>query len=295
MTEQTIPTDQARRARQWARDTLDDVENGANVSAYARDAARTLIAMMPRPTLEDMTDEERAACQWMQADVANHRVRYVIATPDDGDGEATLIGPDGKIEWVFPEYVTPRPDLPRMEWPGTGQDGEEATKVDYVSVAGGRTAYGPWTVARLRKKPAPAPALPDGWRLANHPGHGSGIVTTPTPNSDGRVCFAIPSGSPLGYSWHLCYPYELTYIDTDQGADAPDAVPPNTLAEGSEWLDSDALARACRESGRDQIVVTDKDGDVFVWGADAEWWEAGLPERAYAPYTITHTGRKANQ
>ena len=115
MTDQTIPTDQARRARQWARDTLDDVENGANVSAYARDAARTLIAMMPRPTLADMTAEERAACQWMQADTNGGR--DVISNPCYDQGRATILLRDGTSIPVGMEKITPRPDLPRMEWP----------------------------------------------------------------------------------------------------------------------------------------------------------------------------------
>ena len=227
MTDQTIPADQARRARQWARDTLDDVENGANVSAYARDAARTLIAMMPRPTLADMTPVARRECQWMQCEV-NGELR-VITLIREGNDHAVTLAPSGFTFHCPPEKVTPRPDLPRMEWPSTGQDGEEATKVDYVSVAGGRTAYGPWTVARLRKKPAPAP------------------------------------------------------------------VPPNTLAVGSEWDDEDALTTACRESGRTQITVIDCDGDVSVWDASAENWHGPHPIQAYAPFTITHTGRKANQ
>ena len=227
MTDQTIPADQARRARQWARDTLDDVENGANVSAYARDAARTLIAMMPRPTLADMTPVARRECQWMQCEV-NGELR-VITLIREGNDHAVTLAPSGFTFHCPPEKVTPRPDLPRMEWPSTGQDGEEATKVDYVSVAGGRTAYGPWTVARLRKKPAPAP------------------------------------------------------------------VPPNTLTEGSEWDNVDALARACEESGRTQITAIDREGDVSVWDASAENWHGPHPIQAYAPFTITHTGRKANQ
>ena len=227
MTDQNIPADQARRARQWARDTLDDVENGANVSAYARDAARTLIAMMPRPTLADMTPEERAACQWMQADVKGYEITAgIIAMINPTD--AHLIASDGETWFLEFDTVTPRPDLPRMEWPSTGQDGEEATKVDYVSVAGGRTAYGPWTVARLRKKPAPAP------------------------------------------------------------------VPPNTLAVGSEWEDVDALARACRESGRDQIVVIDNSGGAYVWDEKAGWWE-GSASPQYSPFTILHAGLEADQ
>ncbi|MBP2333067.1 hypothetical protein [Corynebacterium freneyi] len=81
---------------------------------------------------------------------------------------------------------------------------------------------------------------------------------------------------------------------TDQQIPA-DAVPPNTLAEGSEWDDSDALTLACRESGRDQITAIDCDGDVHVWGADAGWWETGFPYYGFEPYTIIHTGRKADQ
>ena len=73
------------------------------------------------------------------------------------------------------------------------------------------------------------------------------------------------------------------------------AAQPNTLTAGSEWDNAAALARACEESGRDQIVVADKDGDVFVWGVDAEWWETGLPGCDYAPHTIIHTGKKADQ
>ena len=158
-----------------------------------------LTALLPLPTLADMTAEERAACQWMQADVTSRSGHYVVATPhDDGDDAAVLINPDGEVDWVALEYVTPRPDLPRLEWSGN-------------------------------QKPAPAPA------------------------------------------------------------------PPNTLTEGSEWDNVDALARACEESGRDQIVVADKDGDVFVWGVDAEWWETGLPGCDYAPHTIIHAGKKADQ
>lgn len=118
MTDQTIPADKVRRARQWARDTLDDVENGANVSAYARDAARTLIAMMPRPTLADMTYEERRECRWMQADVIGFRGKYVLVSPSDWDGDAVLLDREGDVYYEHHARVTPRPDLPRMEWPG---------------------------------------------------------------------------------------------------------------------------------------------------------------------------------
>lgn len=215
------------------------------------------------PTLADMTPEDRDGCQWMQADVYSFDRRMVIT--EVRTMCADLIERDGERWNVGLERVTPRPDLPRMEWPGD-----------------------------KKPAPAPAPALPDGWRLADHPGHGRGIVTTPTPNSDGRVCFAIPSGSPLGYSWHLCYPYELTYIDTDQGACTSDPVPPNTLTKGSEWDNVDALARACKESGRDQIVVLDHAGGAYVWDEKAEWWEGSAPPQ-YDPFTILHIGLGSGQ
>ena len=184
MTDKTIPADQARRARQWARDTLDDVENGANVSAYARDAARTLITMMPRPTLADMTPEEREKCKWMQADTSRWG-HAVIICPDVGDGRAALLDGWGHVDYEPHSKVTPRPDLPRMEWPGTEK---------------------------------PAPALPDGWRLADHKKHGRVIVTRPDPDEEGEAAIirtlpARPSRAVL--TW--CDSDELTY--TDQEAD----------------------------------------------------------------------------
>lgn len=74
----------------------------------------------------------------------------------------------------------------------------------------------------------------------------------------------------------------------------PEAVPPNTLAVGSEWVGVDALTRACEESGRDQIVVSGYDGYVSVWDNDANWWEGSAPPRA-APFTVIHTGKGADQ
>ncbi len=72
-------------------------------------------------------------------------------------------------------------------------------------------------------------------------------------------------------------------------------VTPNTLAVGSVWDDADALTLACRQSELDQIAVIDCDGDVYVWGADAEWWQTGWPSYGCAPYTIIRAGKKADQ
>lgn len=59
-----------------------------------------------------------------------------------------------------------------------------------------------------------APALPDGWKLADHPKHGRVVVTNTTPALDGRVYFVMPNvGDVMGYDWFYCFPEELTYID----------------------------------------------------------------------------------
>ena len=95
-----------------------------------------------------------------------------------------------------------------------------------------------------------------------------------------------PIGTPVaaqdGYT-----PAELTYIDT--------APAPATLTEGSEWDDIGALTLACESSGRGQIVVSDCEGDAFVWGAGAGWWESGTPSDGYEPYTIIHAGKGGDQ
>ena len=263
MTDQNIPnvTDDDRRlAREWAAFIESRRDNWTD---RIRAAARVILNAVPAPplpTLADMTEEERAACQWMQADVADHNTRYVIANPHDRHGEATLIAPDGQIEWILPEYVTPLPDLPRLEWPGDKN---------------------------------PAPALPDGWRLADHEDHGRGVVTNLTPNRDGRVYFVIPADDPMGYDWIFCTPDELTYLE--QGADTSDTVPESTLSVGSVWKNANALTRACSESGRDQIAVIDKNGDVGVWDAELRGWRAYTPGPVFAPYTIIHTGREDDQ
>ena len=188
MTDQTIPnvTDDDRRlARKWAENIESDMDTwGDSIRAAVR-VILDAVPAPPRPTLADMCDEERAACQWMQADVENRSVRYVIVNPYDAEGDAALAPADGGIEWFSPERVTPRPDLPLMEWTGS-------------------------------KKPAPS--LPDGWRIADHDVYGRVVVTNPTPNRDGHVYFVHRAADRMGCDWHRCDPAKLTYIDkeTDQ-------------------------------------------------------------------------------
>ena len=261
MTDKTTPTgitpEEAKKAREWALHALN--KPGASTTAE-KAVARVILSTVPtpeRPTLADMCDEERHACRWMQADVENRSVRYVIANPCDAEGDAALIAPYGEIEWFSPDRVTPRPDLPPLELPGD-------------------------------KKPTPA--LPDGWRLADHDVCGRVVVTTQTPNSDGNVYVVLPVGQNLmGFDWRSCDPDELTYIDQD----APDA---NTVKEGDviESADDPRLDALPTYS-----ALQDRDGDVVVKG-EKIWAGDGYPPIPYegdefGPWTVLHIPKRADQ
>lgn len=188
MTDQTIPADKVREIATAMRDAMrreGDDHRGAEfldeMLGYIAELA-ALLPAPPRPTLADMTEEERVACKWMQADMSGRDTRYVILGPYDVDDDVVLISAGGGLVYANPSSVTPRPDLPRMTWPGTEK---------------------------------PAPALPEGWRLADHPEHGRIVVTNPTPDGDGEVCFVALSVGFLGHGCHFCRPDELTYIDQE--------------------------------------------------------------------------------
>ena len=185
MTDQTahdVTNEERMLARKWAKSIESRTETW---TACTRAAVRVILDAVPTPpTLKDMTEEERAACQWMQADVKGVDSRAVIVNPYWVGAIARVMWPDTRMGSVTWERITPRPDLPRMEWPGT-------------------------------EKPAPAPALPDGWRLADHRKYGRVIVTNPTPNRDGRVYFVIPAADPLGYDLLFGPADKLTYLDQE--------------------------------------------------------------------------------
>ena len=255
MTDQTIPANLTRDEAQAVRDYAARVLADPNYhSAEEVAAARVLLAVLPRPTLADMTANERTECQRMQADVKGYEHPAAIIQTYVTNGSARVMWETLRVEEVSWANITPRPDLPRLQWPGEQQ---------------------------------PAPALPEGWRLADHEKRGRGIVTTENPDLDGRVAFVHRGGySGFGCSW--CTPDELTYLDT------PTPAPPNTIALGSKWNNTNALADACEESGRDQITVIDANNYAFVWAYDAEWWE-GSAQPTDAPFTIIHTGLEADQ
>lgn len=141
--------------------------------------------------------------------------------------------------------------------------------------------------------PAAAPALPDGWLLADHPEYGRVVVVRPEPDEEGDVAIIVSEPTNIDHAamtW--CKPNDLTYLA--QGAHTSGAVSPNTLDLGSMWIDSGALAQACKESERDQIVALDNTGEAYVWSWDADWWEGSVPPQ-FAPFTIINDGKKAHQ
>ena len=216
MTDQTL-ADKVREIIEKMHHHANDPYVGSHEKRNILIFAQQLTALLPSPplpTLADMTDEERDGCRWMQADVYSFDRRMVIT--EVRTMCADLIERDGERWNVGLESVTPRPDLPRMTWPGD------------------------------------------------------------TPHTGTTVTFTMPA-------------------PTEPEVDTSDTVPENSLAVGSKWGNVGALTTACRESGRTQITVIDCDGDVSVWDASAENWHGPHPIPKYAPYTITHTGRKAGQ
>ena len=179
-------TDEDRRfARDWAAHIISAPFTSLPMEAAARVILNDIPAPAPkRPTLADMNPEERDACRWMQCDVEGEDARAVIINPYWEDGSARALWPGGIVEQFGWWRVTPRPDIPRMTWPGD-------------------------------KKPAPA--LPEGWRLADQRKYGRVIVTNPTPDRDGYVYFVVSTTGPIGNTWHFCTPGELTYLDQEAG------------------------------------------------------------------------------
>ena len=88
---------------------------------------------------------------------------------------------------------------------------------------------------------------------------------------------------------------ELTLIGAEQEPPAPAHVLPNTMIAGSQWGNAEVLVRECEKPGRDQIIITDKNGDAYIWDELAEWLGGCIPLAENAPYTILRVGKKAGQ
>lgn len=199
MTDQTFE-EKVQKIAAEMRDAMRREDDGYPYAEFLSDMGdyiKDLESLLPAPslpTLADMTEEERSACLRMQCDTApNRSVRGFIAEVHPGG--CRVIERD-TWEWrsCSDDMVTPRPDLPRMEWP-----------------------------------------------------------------------------------------------------DDTATVPEGTLAVGSVWADAGALVEACRESGRDQIIVADKRGRVGVWDTVMRCWRVSAPHADFAPYAIIRAGKKDDQ
>ena len=123
MTEQNIPeaTEAERRlAYSWAK----AVEANRDTWNYTiRAAARVILDAAYVPTMADMTEEERHECRWMQCE-AGPRGRRGLIINTEGWHVYVVDKETGSYSNYSPDLVTACPDLPRMEWNGTGQEAE---------------------------------------------------------------------------------------------------------------------------------------------------------------------------
>lgn len=118
----------------------------SHFDTYTDEEVREFVAeslnLPKRPTLADMTEEERRACQWMQADTETWG-RVVIITPHLRWGSSALLDRWGDVAYEAHANITPRPDLPRLEWPGdtptptpaTLTEGSEWGDIDALTTA----------------------------------------------------------------------------------------------------------------------------------------------------------------
>ena len=128
MTEQTIPADDVREIIGKMRYHANHDNVRGTEEEYFRFFASQLEALLPTPpTLADMTHTARRECQWMQCEVRGDR-RIIARILDDGDeSHAVTLDPYGYTSNCSLEMVTPLPDLPSLEWPGTYPKPEDAT------------------------------------------------------------------------------------------------------------------------------------------------------------------------
>ena len=136
MTDQMIPADKVRKIIARYRD------GASHQGGLILDDLKALLPTPTPPTLADMTDDERDECAGMQADLAQgDRVVILDGTPDS-DGLVQVLEKSLDVYSTHPDDVTPRPDLPRMEWPGeatvppnTLTEGSQWDDVDKLSRA----------------------------------------------------------------------------------------------------------------------------------------------------------------
>lgn len=240
MTDQTVPTgitpEDAKKAREWALHALN--KPGAS-NTPEKAVARAVIATVPEPlpTLADMTPQGREACQWLQCDTDAGN-SGVITDPGLSSDHVIMLYSTGVTAYARANEVTPRPDLPRMEWPGD-------------------------------KKPAPTGhALPEGFRLADHPEHGR-VVAAPYLDWRGNAHITYHTRKAVhGTATACCDPEALTFLDGPVAPTPTEVAPgvtvgkPITDPDVIEWID---------EHAPDGTIVEDRTAIMrkraFGWGS----------------------------
>ena len=119
MTGQMIPADAVREIAKKMHHHANQEHVRRDAEMYFRIFAKQLDDLLPTPpTLADMTPDEQDECVGMQADLAQgDRVVILDGTPDH-DGLVQVLEKSLDVYSPHPDDVTPRPDLPRLEWPG---------------------------------------------------------------------------------------------------------------------------------------------------------------------------------
>lgn len=103
--------------RPWGIPRVTDFERGTDLATEAWKRRLEALLTPKLPTLADMTPEERLASKFMQAKIADSDQIYVISSP--GLTSSSLWPENGHVIRRDNEHITPLPDLPKLEWPGS--------------------------------------------------------------------------------------------------------------------------------------------------------------------------------
>lgn len=151
-----------------------------DMSEELMEALGALLPTPTPPTLADMAPEERAECQWMQADLKGNRI--IIGAI--ADGGVNYMKQDGKAHWDSlgsgAGEIVPLPDLPRMEWPGSEPE-DGTTVADSENVSHGQ----------------PEPQLGEAWLVDYGDGQTVALLGKVNPADDEPTWFTDDGG---GYS-----------------------------------------------------------------------------------------------
>lgn len=125
--------------------TVHEILSNRSLGTAAKIAKiEAILPAPPRPTLADMTLSERSSCQWMQADIKARGRGIILTISEFSEGCAAILGQSGVVTYENHSRITPRPDLPRFEWPDTDQEVEGVTPAKvgdvFVSAADPRLA-----------------------------------------------------------------------------------------------------------------------------------------------------------